>query len=37
LLFRKGSVRFDEELFRFSSQGLEKKVKMGEKIGEKPC
>jgi len=36
LLFQKDAVRFDEELFQFSRRGFERKVKMGEKIGEKP-
>lgn len=36
LLFEKDAVRFDEELFFYSQRGLERKVKMGERIGEKP-
>ena len=35
LLFEKNTVRFPEEIFEFSAKGYEKKVKMGEKIGEK--
>ena len=35
LLFEKGSVNFPEELFRYSREGYEKRVKLGEKIGEK--
>ncbi len=36
LLFEKGSVNFPEELYRYSCAGYEKRVKLGEKIGEKP-
>ena len=35
LLFEEGKVRFPEELFAFSQKGYEKKVRMGEQIGEK--
>jgi phosphatidylserine decarboxylase len=35
LLFEKDSVRFPEEVYRYSREGYEKIVKMGEKIGEK--
>lgn len=35
LLFQKDRVAFDEQLFEYSRRGYEKKVRMGEKIGEK--
>ncbi len=35
LLFEKDAVNFPGELMRFSQEGYEKKVKMGQKIGEK--
>lgn len=35
LLFQKDAVIFPQELYAFSEKGYEKKVKMGEKIGEK--
>ncbi|MBR7165409.1 MAG: phosphatidylserine decarboxylase, partial [Clostridia bacterium] len=34
LLFEKGSVKFSQEMFDYSQKGWEKKVLMGEKIGE---
>lgn len=35
LLFEKDTVRFPDELFEFSAKGYEKKVKMGEVVGER--
>ncbi len=35
LLFEKDKVKFPDEIFEFSQKGYEKKVKMGEVIGEK--
>lgn len=33
LLFKKGAVKFDEDLLRNSKKGLETLVRMGEHIG----
>lgn len=35
LLFEKGRVAFPDEIYQFSRKGYEKRVRMGEEIGEK--